>query len=221
MNERRYSTPEAFKTALEQRLKARGGDLSRHRRLLVFDRFLARIMASFGDAVTLKGGLGLELRLKHARSTKDIDLRMTGAPTDLLARLQRAAHNDLGDFMAFEVAADTAHPTITGEGVRYDGLRFNVRCTLARKEYSGAFGLDVAFADPIFGEPEEIAAEDTLDFVGISAPVLRVYPIETHLAEKLHAYSLPRAHNPGSRISLTSHCSAASTRCRPTTSARR
>jgi hypothetical protein len=45
---------------------------------LVFDRFLARVVAVLGDAVLLKGGLVLELRLERARTTKDIDLRVTG-----------------------------------------------------------------------------------------------------------------------------------------------
>ena len=47
----------------------------------------------------------------------------------------------------------------------------------------------------MIGEPDLITSEDTLGFVGIAPTVLRVYPIETHLAEKLHAYTLPREHN--------------------------
>jgi hypothetical protein len=40
-----YKSPEAFRTALEQRIRrvARGGNISRFRQLLVFDRFLARV----------------------------------------------------------------------------------------------------------------------------------------------------------------------------------
>lgn len=32
--------------------------------------------------------------------------------------------------------------------------------------------------DPIFGEPEVMAAENTLGFAGIAPPMLRVYPVE-------------------------------------------
>lgn len=63
---RKYVSPEAFKQALEQRLRAAtmtGADFARKRQLLVFDRFLARIVEVLGDAATLKGGLVLELRL--------------------------------------------------------------------------------------------------------------------------------------------------------------
>ena len=104
-----YSSPEAFKQALEQRLRTAtktGADLARKRQLLVFDRFLARVVALLGDAATLKGGLVLEMRLERARTTKDVDLRLTGPPGNALATLQEAARRDLGDFMAFEVGPD-------------------------------------------------------------------------------------------------------------------
>ena len=78
MTVRTYSSPQAFKEAVEQRLRSaskNGVDFARRRQLLVFDRFLARIVAVLRDAVLLKGGLVLELRLDRARTTKDIDLR--------------------------------------------------------------------------------------------------------------------------------------------------
>jgi hypothetical protein len=34
-------------------------------------------------------------------------------------------------------------------------------------------------------------AEDVLAFAGIPPPRLRLYPIEMHIAEKLHAYTMP------------------------------
>jgi hypothetical protein len=60
---RTYASPEAFKHALEQRLRTSAGTgvaFARKRQLLVFDRFLARVVAVLGDDVTLKGGLVLE-----------------------------------------------------------------------------------------------------------------------------------------------------------------
>ncbi len=58
MTVRTYSSPEAFKQALEQRLRASattGSLFARKRQLLVFDRFLARIAVVLGEAATLKG----------------------------------------------------------------------------------------------------------------------------------------------------------------------
>lgn len=202
MTPRTYASPEAFKQALEQRLRSSaktGAEFARKRQLLVFGRFLARIVAVFGDAATLKGGLVLERRLERARTTKDVDLRMVGSSEDVLAKLQEAGRKNLGDFMAFEVGPDDDHPEIQNDGMQYDGLRFRAECKLAGKLYGQPFGVDVAFGDPILGEPEVVVAEDVLAFAGIAPPTLRLYPIETHIAEKLHAYTMPRA-RPNSRV---------------------
>lgn len=197
-----YPSPESFKQALEQRLRTSaktGADFARKRQLLVFDRFLARVVAVLGDTTMVKGGLALELRLERARTTKDVDLRMVGSPDDILAKLQEAARRDLADFMTFEVGPDEQHPEIQNEGMQYDGLRFHAECKLAGKLYGQPFGVDVAFGDPILGEPEVVVAEDVLAFAGIAPPPLRLYPIETHIAEKLHAYTMPRR-RPNSRV---------------------
>jgi len=202
MTVRTYPSPEAFKQALEARLRTSaktGAEFARKRQLLVFDRFLARIVAVFGDMATLKGGLVLELRLERARTTKDVDLRMMGSPNDLLAKLQEAVRRDLRDFMTFEVGPDEDHPEIQNDGMQYDGLRFRAECKLAGRIYGQPFGVDVAFGDPILGEPEVVVAEDVLAFAGIAPPTVRLYPIETHIAEKLHAYTMPRR-RPNSRV---------------------
>jgi hypothetical protein len=190
-----YASPESFKRALEQRLR-NGADSSnefvRRRQLLVFDRFLARVTAEFGDAAVLKGGLVLELRLERARTTKDVDLRVTGSSRNVLSKLEKSAALDLGDFMRFEIGRDKDHPGIQNDGMKYDGLRFRAVCRLAGHQYGDPFGVDIAFGDPLVGEPDAVVAEDVLGFAGIAPPKLLLYPVETHIAEKLHAYTLPR-----------------------------
>lgn len=202
MTVRTYASTQAFKQALEQRLRASvptGEEFARKRQILVFNRFLARVAAALGDAVTLKGGLVLELRLERARTTQDVDLRLVGSPDDVLATLREAAQRDLGDYMQFEIRPDDERPDIQGDGRRYDGFRFRAECMLAGRLYAQPFGVDVAFGDPIIGEPEIIVTDDILGFAGIPPPTLRLYPIETHIAEKLHAYTMPRA-RPNSRV---------------------
>ncbi|HXP90874.1 MAG TPA: nucleotidyl transferase AbiEii/AbiGii toxin family protein [Fibrobacteria bacterium] len=202
MTPRRYATPLAFKQALDQRLResaGAGNQFSRKRQILVFERLLARIGLVFGESVALKGGLALELRLERARTTKDVDLRMTGSPVDVLERLREAAGRDLDDFMKFEVQADTEHPEIHNEGLRYEGLRFRVLCKIAGKQYAYPFGVDIVFGEPHLGNFDTWIAEDFLDFAGIAPPTFRLYPIETHIAEKLHAYTMPRI-RPNSRV---------------------
>lgn len=199
---RHYATPLAFKQALEQRIKSSsttGADFARRRQLFVFDRFLARVVSVFGDAVTLKGGLVLEMRLARARTTKDIDLRVMGSADDVLERLQSAGRLDLGDAMSFEVQPDLDHPEIRNEGMQYDGYRYRAECRLAGAIYSRPFGVDVAFGDPLVGEPDLAVADDLLSFAGIAPPMLRLYPVVSHIAEKLHALTMPRS-RPNTRV---------------------
>lgn len=202
MTVHRYSTALAFKQALEHRLKASsetGADFARRRQLLVFERFLARVAQVAGEAVMLKGGLVLELRLERARTTKDVDLWMTGSSSDVLGRLQEAGRLDLGDQMRFGVQPDEQHPEMLAEGMRYEGYRYRAECRLAGKVYGRPFGVDVAFGDPLVGEPDTVVAEDTLGFAGIAPPPLRLYPVVSHIAEKLHALTIPRP-RPNSRV---------------------
>jgi hypothetical protein len=49
------------------------------------------------------------------------------------------------------------------------------------------------------GEVEEVEGGRLLEFAGIKPMRFRIYPIESHVAEKLHAYTLPRA-RPNSRV---------------------
>lgn len=193
---RSYATPLAFKQALEQRLRSASGnglDFARRRQLLIFHRFLARVVRIVGDAVTLKGGLVLELRLARARTTKDIDLRVVGSPDDILDQLQQAGRLDLQDSMRFEVMPDLEHPDIQNEGMKYDGYRYRAECRLAGAIYGRPFGVDVAFGDPIVGQPDLLVTDDLLGFAGVPPATVRVYPVVSHIAEKLHALTMPRS----------------------------
>jgi hypothetical protein len=96
-----------------------------------------------------------------------------------------------------EVAPDADSLKIVGDGVDYDGYRFRTKCKLAGKIYGARFGIDEAIGGAASGGVEEVTAEDLLGFAGIGPPRLRVLPIETHIAEKLHAYALER---PNTRV---------------------
>ncbi|MFN0061783.1 MAG: nucleotidyl transferase AbiEii/AbiGii toxin family protein [Myxococcaceae bacterium] len=196
MTEHHYESPEAFKQALETRIRraalARRMDIGRFRQLLVFDRFLSRVFIELGQRVLVKGGVVLELRLERARTTRGVDLRLTGDPDTALGSLQQAGRLDLGDYLTFLVAPDPEHPTIDGDGVVYAGRRFRATAQLAGKLYGSPFGIDVSIGDVITVAPEVLRGDTFLDFVGATVGEFRVYPREAHVAEKLHAFTLPR-----------------------------
>lgn len=191
-----YSTPEAFKKALDDRLRARakaaGADFERERQILIFDRLVARMTSTFGARVVVKGGFALELRLETARTTRDVDFRMVGSSDDI----QEAGRLDLGDRLRFEIAR-AKHAEIAG--AVYHGQRFTTHATLAGRRYGNAFGMDVGFGDVLTEEPDIIIGDDALLFVGVAAPTHRVYPRGAHLAEKVHAYTRP-GDRPNTRV---------------------
>lgn len=174
-------------------------DLSRVRQILVFERFLERAFRALGHDAVLKGGVALELRIQRSRTTRDVDLRASSDPVWVLERLRDAAREDLGDWLSFEVAPDSTHPEIDADGLIYGGRRYRAVASMAGKPYGLPFGVDIAFAEPFHGTPDAIEGSELLGFVGIPRPRFRIYPIEAHLAEKLHAYTLPRR-RPNSRV---------------------
>jgi hypothetical protein len=193
----KYATPLAFKSALEERLRERakvtGKDMTRLRQLLVFERFIHRVTVEFGDQALVKGGVALELRLDRARTTKDVDFRLMGSPQGIHERLYRAGRLDLQDRLLYLVRPNEDHPSIDNEGVNYDGFRFVAEGQLAGKPYGLRFGVDVVFGEPVFGLVDILEPTNFLDFAGVPGTVVRVYPRETHVAEKLHAYTMLRS----------------------------
>lgn len=204
MTARKYASAAAFRTALESRLNLmsikEGQDIMRLRRQFVFDRFLCRVFHGGKDPIMLKGGYAMELRIRGARTTRDIDLCMKKgrggppSPEALLSFFQEKALLDLGDFVVFDVAP----PDRELANAPYGGFRFPVRADMAGREFTG-FSIDVAIGDVWLDDRDLLKGRDWLGFAGISAEDLPVVTIEQQLAEKLHSYTLPRQ-RPNSRV---------------------
>ncbi len=185
----KYETPEAFRTALEQRLKneakASGSALLRLRKRVAFERFLARLAASESGGWVLKGAFALELRLGlRTRTTKDIDLGRADDEEAATEHLNAATGVDLGDFFSFDVRRTPALDAATG----FRAVRYTVRADLAGRRFE-QFPVDVAFSEssPIQAEP--FLTANALEFADVATPQLPVVPLEQHVAEKLHAYT--------------------------------
>lgn len=196
MSQNHYKTPQAFRQSLDDRLRKRstetGESLVRLRQLVVMDRLAVRLCGALGERVIITGAMALLYRDVGLRTTRDLDVRAVGDPETLLGDLQRAARRDLGDFLSFEVRLHPRHPAIDGPAVVYEGQRFQVSARMGGKPYGDPFGLDVGLGDPLARTPDEVPSRDYLVFAGIEPTSLNIYPRETHLAEKLHAYTVPR-----------------------------
>lgn len=213
MEPKRYVTAAAFRRALEDRLqdiaRKEGVDLQRLRRQVAFDRLLARLFQAAQPPAlpwVLKGGYAMELRIKAARTTKDIDLTMrsissSGEKKDdkknlaVLEKLQEAAAFSSDDFFVYTIG----EPISDLDAAPYGGARFPVEARLDGHVFVG-FHLDVGIGDAVMEPLEVIEGRDWLGFAGIASPWLYMIPREQQFAEKLHAYTLPRPGAMNSRV---------------------
>jgi hypothetical protein len=197
-----YKTGAAFRQALETRLRDRtlrsGLPLIRLRKIVAFDRLLARISKQSRSRWVLKGGLALEWQFgDRARTTMDIDATVVqqSSVDELLAELRKAAAENIGDWFGFEVA----QPSPGSTGAPFGGYRFPVVCLLDGRVFE-RFRVDVGMGDPIVGTPPLITGPDLLGFAGIRPSRVRCYPQTSQIAEKLHAYTRPHAGREGTRV---------------------
>jgi hypothetical protein len=213
MGPKKYATAAAFRRALEDRLQDITGkesvDLQRLRRQVAFDRLLARLFQAAQPRAlpwVLKGGYAMELRIKAARTTKDIDLTMrsvfsSGGKKDdtknlaVLEKLQEAAAFSGDDFFVYTIG----EPISDLDAAPYGGARFPVEARLDGRVFVG-FHLDVGICDAVMEPLEVIEGRDWLGFAGIASPSLYMIPREQQFAEKLHAYTLPRHGSVNSRV---------------------
>jgi len=187
----RGRTPPGFRTQLLQRLRNEalrtGIPARRLQQRIAFERLLARLPRD-GEWV-LKGGFALQFRYGlQARPTGDVDLRTPRAPAEALDRLRQATAaataTDNFSFEFGEVAREL-------QGAPGGSLRARVVARVAGLELV-AFHIDLSSGDALIDPPDLLRGSDLLQFAGIAPIEFPVYPVPQHLAEKLHAYTLPR-----------------------------
>lgn len=189
----------AFRRAVEERLNAKarttGLPLVRLRKMVAFDRFLARLVAAQPDAWALKGGLALQLRLGgRSRTTKDIDLLSFAMADQVLSLLRTAASLDLKDWFSFEVS-EPARVPLTGQA----GQRYLIQTLLDGRTFEN-FHVDIGVGDAVIEPLEYLNITDLLSFSGLSPTSVPCYPVTQQIAEKLHAYTKPRKSGESSRV---------------------
>lgn len=190
----RGAGPAGFRQQVLSRLRTRAlqerTSAQRLQQRVAFERLLARLSAG-GPVWVLKGGFALELRYGWGyRPTRDIDLRFGNEVRldDLVPALRTAvATSMVQDGFSFEFG-EVAQEL---QGAPGGSLRVAVIARLAGQVFA-QFHLDLSRGDALVGEPDTLEGSDLLAFANIPAVRFPVYPIAQHLAEKLHAYSLPR-----------------------------
>ena len=197
----RYADAEAFRAALEARLReAATGDqnLARRRRTVAFDRFLARLAVSEGDAWILKGGAALEFRMPdRARATRDIDLAFMDSvdPADQL--LDDLESDPFDDFFSFRVTRRRELSDVPDRGVV---TRLSIDALLGGRVFE-RFVVDLVGTDGTSTELlERIELGGAFAFADLPIVELAVLDLRTHWAEKLSAYLRRYDDRPNTRV---------------------
>ncbi|MGS0756152.1 nucleotidyl transferase AbiEii/AbiGii toxin family protein [Roseateles sp. GG27B] len=165
--------------------KARGDDYNLLLNRFALERLLCHLSRSaHADRFLLKGALLFALWYEDPhRPTRDADLLGFG-PDDadtLIAIFQDIAALELGDGIVFD--SNSLRADVIRENNSYGGTRINLVARLGSARC--ALQIDVGFGDAVTPMAETVTFPTLLsDF---EAPVLRVYPVYTVIAEKYHA----------------------------------
>lgn len=206
---RKYATANAFRQALESRLlaiaEAEDGDIQMIRQQVAFDRLLCRLFQAGRKGWLLKGGYAMQLRVKAARTTRDIDLAMrefsfdtqqSGNPAETVRDLlQQSADIEIGDFFNYIIGA----PMMDLAAAPTGGARYPIEARMDGRTFT-RFHLDVSSGD-VLGHPyEDLEPRDWLGFAGIKRQCFPAISPEEQFAEKLHAYTRPQKDRENSRV---------------------
>lgn len=185
----KYDTAEAFRAALDQRLRneaiTANLPVMRLRKRVAFERFLARLSAAEPGSWMLKGAFALELRLGvRTRATKDIDLAGADDEQTATAQLIAAQAIDLHDHFSFDVARTAA----LDQAEAFRAVRYSVTAEVAGRRFE-QFPVDVALNEQPTAPSERLLIPSLLDFADIQPTEMPVIALEQHTAEKVHAYT--------------------------------
>ena len=195
----KYATSNAFRRALEDHLLTLSKNseipISRYRKLISFDRLLARLLIDCPEEWVVKGGYLMELIFQEkARSTKDIDLLFTQKEFDIHRHLIQAGRIELEDCFQFEISKPEPSGHEFGMSDRY-----NVTAILDSRKFD-EFHLDISTSDILLQPPEMIESADYLEFAGIKPAIIPGYSITQQIAEKYHALTRVYASGEPSRV---------------------
>jgi hypothetical protein len=185
----KYSTAGAFRMALEQRLQAIAKEkqipLVRLRKLVVFDRLMARLLVVAPSRWILKGAVALNYRTgAQFRTTKDLDIGRQDSEEAATEDFLAVQSIDLGDYFTFVIELSRElNPNEEDAAVRY-----HVTAMIAGRPFDDVT-VDVGFGDLIDEHPDMLLGPDLLGFADINHSEVPALPLEQHIAEKVHAYT--------------------------------
>jgi hypothetical protein len=195
----KYTTSGAFRRVLEDRLiqisMQNGVTLARLRKLVVFDRFMARLTAFQTTPWVIRGGYALQLYMgEQIHAIKNVDLRLVTQSPAIYPALQQAASLPLEDWFSFEVMqTERQTPGVFG------GVHHSIQSLLDGRVFEN-FHVEVGGINPLFASVDYLNTAPLLMFADMEPVHVACHPIAQQLAEKLHAYTRPHTIKESSRV---------------------
>ncbi len=182
--ERAYGSPDAFRRALTDRLRAVAResrwDLAQLQRQMAYDRLLERLYF-VDDGWIVKGAAALLARDIGVRASIDIDVYRAKALEIAEAELREAADRDIGDWFRFDLGPSHS----AGDGSQ--AVRLPVRAYVGTTEWA-RFHIDLLGSDIVMtGTPENVPPLARVAIPDIEQHGYRAYPLVDHIADKIAA----------------------------------
>jgi predicted nucleotidyltransferase component of viral defense system len=183
--EPRKNTAASIRARLLSLAQSKGEDYQRVLGRYAIERFLYRLGRSpYRDKFALKGATLFTLWTGHThRPTKDLDLLGRGSSSaigEVETTIRAICEIQDEDGIVFN--SESVEGTTIKEDDEYDGVRIKVNAALAGARIP--MQIDIGFGDAVSPEPE-LASFPVL--LPMEAPVIRAYPREAAIAEKVHA----------------------------------
>lgn len=190
---------QSIRTKLSNLAKTQGIQFPHAMTLFLLERAVVRLLMDdlLARHLVFKGGyVGVRV-YNSPRHTTDLDALTHGLPSDVAeARIKAALALSVDDGCWFEFE-ERAELKTQGE---YGGIRFAYRAGLGerpkRLSMAQIVNLDLGIGDPVTPAPRAVTTPLTLGQGHLS---WQVYPIETVLAEKLHALTTIGSRNSRSK----------------------
>ncbi|MEI7760284.1 MAG: nucleotidyl transferase AbiEii/AbiGii toxin family protein [Thermoleophilia bacterium] len=183
-DERSYGSPNAFRRALTDRLRAvaREGrwDLAQLQRQMAYDRLLERLYF-VDDGWIVKGAAALLARELGVRASIDLDVYLAKAGEVAERQLRDAAARDIGDWFRFAVGPN--QPASDGS----HGLRLPVVASVGATVWA-RFHVDLVGSEIVMtGTPEDVPPLVRVAIPDVEQHGYRAYPLVDHIADKVAA----------------------------------
>lgn len=180
--ERGYGSPDAFRRALTDRLRAAAResrwDLPQLQRQMAYDRLLERLYF-VDDGWIVKGAAALLAREIGVRASIDIDVYRAKALEIAEAELRAAAARDIGDWFRFELGPRQP----AGDGS--PAVRLPVLAYIGQTEWA-SFHVDLVGSDIVMtGTPDDVPPLARVAIPDVEQHGYRAYPLVDHIADKI------------------------------------